>query len=254
MNTIYCPSCGAQTNKELQFCQKCGHKLQGKEPLEYTQINQHLSPKSGKIALIFCILFGLLGIHRFYVGKIGTGILTLITGGFLGLWNIIDLILLIKNKFKDKEGRIVLVTKGSSGLKTPLLIIGSIIAWIVIALGFLLILASYLTSGLVNTANDQLDALKHGDLEKAYSYTASEYQSAVPFKDFQLWVNSFPELKNNLKAEFTERGINNYSGFLNAGFIKGTLTATDGKKLEVQYLFIKEHETWKILGIIPNRN
>ena len=50
-------------------------------------------------------LLGGLGIHRFYVGKIGTGILMIITFGGLGIWALIDLIMIIVGKFKDKEGK-----------------------------------------------------------------------------------------------------------------------------------------------------
>ena len=48
---------------------------------------------------------GGLGVHRFYVGKIGTGILTILTiGGFLGIWQLIDLIVIATGNFKDKDG------------------------------------------------------------------------------------------------------------------------------------------------------
>lgn len=55
-------------------------------------------------ALLLCLLLGVLGVHRFYVGKIGTGILQLVTLGGLGIWVIIDLIMIIVGAFTDKEG------------------------------------------------------------------------------------------------------------------------------------------------------
>ena len=64
-----------------------------------------LSPRSRLVALIFCILLGWIGVHRFYVGKIGTGILMVVTIGGLGIWNLIDLILIAAGSFRDKEGR-----------------------------------------------------------------------------------------------------------------------------------------------------
>lgn len=65
------------------------------------------SPKSFMATLLFCILLGTLGIHRFYVGKIGTGILMLITFGGLGIWWLIDLILIISMRFRDKNGFLI---------------------------------------------------------------------------------------------------------------------------------------------------
>ena len=54
--------------------------------------------------LLICLLLGALGIHRFYVGKIGTGILMLLTLGGLGIWALIDLIMIAVGSFKDKDG------------------------------------------------------------------------------------------------------------------------------------------------------
>ena len=63
------------------------------------------SPRSRLVALLFCVLLGVFGVHRFYVGKIGTGILMLVTIGGLGIWMLIDLILIAVGSFRDKEGR-----------------------------------------------------------------------------------------------------------------------------------------------------
>ena len=63
------------------------------------------SPRSRLVALLFCVLLGVFGVHRFYVGKIGAGILMLVTIGGLGIWTLIDLILIAVGSFRDKEGR-----------------------------------------------------------------------------------------------------------------------------------------------------
>jgi len=50
------------------------------------------------------LYYGIFGVHRFYVGKIGTGILQLVTLGGLGIWTLIDFIMIIVGAFTDKEG------------------------------------------------------------------------------------------------------------------------------------------------------
>jgi TM2 domain-containing membrane protein YozV len=56
------------------------------------------------LTLVMSILFGGLGVDRFIMGKIGTGILKLITGGGFGIWWIIDIVLVAtKHPFKDVE-------------------------------------------------------------------------------------------------------------------------------------------------------
>ncbi|MGO9121055.1 MAG: TM2 domain-containing protein [Desulfomonilaceae bacterium] len=75
---------------------------------DITNLNSaQISPKSRLAAMLLCFLFGIFGVHRFYVGKIGTGILMLITGGGFLIWALIDLILIIIGSFRDKEGRLL---------------------------------------------------------------------------------------------------------------------------------------------------
>ena len=63
------------------------------------------SPKSRLVALILCLLLGVFGVHRFYVGKVGTGVLQLLTFGGFGIWVIIDLILILTGTFRDIDRR-----------------------------------------------------------------------------------------------------------------------------------------------------
>ena len=71
-----------------------------------TPASPDLSPRSRLGALLFCLFLGVFGAHRFYVGKIGTGVLTILTfGGLCGLWPLVDLILIAVGSFRDKKGR-----------------------------------------------------------------------------------------------------------------------------------------------------
>lgn len=77
------------------------------QPPYYGPYGQRWSQKSRLVALLLCVLVGGLGIHRFYVGKIGTGILWLFTGGCFGIGCLVDLIMIITGDFTDGTGAVV---------------------------------------------------------------------------------------------------------------------------------------------------
>jgi len=93
----YCPNCGALINSNAKNCPKCG----AIQPIE-----SQIEPRNSDwlVTFLLCFFLGSLGIHRFYNNKIGTGILMLLTFGGLGLWYIIDLILIISGRFTDSDG------------------------------------------------------------------------------------------------------------------------------------------------------
>ncbi len=63
-----------------------------------------MKTKRKTTALLLSIFLGELGIDRFYLGKIGTGLLKLITVGGAGIWWIVDIILIASGFMKDKQG------------------------------------------------------------------------------------------------------------------------------------------------------
>lgn len=72
------------------------------------EVNTDISPRSRLVAVLLCLIIGVLGIHRFYVGKTGTGIAMILTLGGLGVWVLVDLVMLLVGSFRDKDGKPVL--------------------------------------------------------------------------------------------------------------------------------------------------
>jgi len=56
------------------------------------------------VVLLLAFFLGIIGAHRFYVGKNGTAVLMILTLGGFGLWLLYDLIVIITGNFKTKEG------------------------------------------------------------------------------------------------------------------------------------------------------
>lgn len=69
------------------------------------EIQDNKSQKSWVVALLLCFFLGGLGVHRFYVGKVGTGIVQLLTVGGFGIWALIDFITILVGSFSDSEGK-----------------------------------------------------------------------------------------------------------------------------------------------------
>ena len=98
----YCQSCGRAIPLHARTCPLCGQRL---DPLPVR--SSPVDNRDWLIVLLLCIFAGPLGLHRFYVGKIGTGILMFLTLGGLGIWVIVDLVMIVMGRFTDSHGNAV---------------------------------------------------------------------------------------------------------------------------------------------------
>ena len=73
----------------------------------FTATGEPASTKSRMVAALLCFFLGGIGIHRFYVGKVGTGILMIITLGGLGVWVLIDFIMILVGAFRDIDRKVL---------------------------------------------------------------------------------------------------------------------------------------------------
>jgi TM2 domain-containing membrane protein YozV len=73
--------------------------------MENQNLQSNSKSEKGYVPMILlCFFVGGLGVHRFYAGKIGTGILMLLTLGGLGIWTLIDFVIIVLGNFKDADG------------------------------------------------------------------------------------------------------------------------------------------------------
>ena len=129
-----CADCGANIYDDVNRCQYCGayqnqpqqNAYQAPPQGQYQQVYQqppaqpvvvnvfndsagrvfaNVSARSRWVAFFLCLFLGYLGAHRFYVGKVGTGILYLLTAGLGGFGWVLDLVFILCGTYKDQQGR-----------------------------------------------------------------------------------------------------------------------------------------------------
>lgn len=126
-----CPSCGARTGYQKPVenapnCTDCGEKVNDRttfcrvdaEP-HWQERKQGWIPETEKTgdfaqgarsdrkkwtAFFLCLVFGSLGLHRFYLGRLGSGILYLLTGGVFYIGWLVDLLLILTDRLPDRDG------------------------------------------------------------------------------------------------------------------------------------------------------
>lgn len=99
----FCQNCAKPTDALADVCVSCGAKLT-KAQAQGASF-EGVSPKSRLAVTLLSFFLGGLGIHRFYLGKIGTGIAMIFTLGGLGIWALIDFIFAVSGNMKDKQGK-----------------------------------------------------------------------------------------------------------------------------------------------------
>jgi TM2 domain-containing membrane protein YozV len=111
---VFCPDCGASMSPEDRFCASC--RWDSQHPHKRGSRSLPASPrslgppsdKSRMTTLLLCLFGGFLGLHRFYVGRAGSGVLWLVTIGLLSVGWIYDLVMVATGEFVDGQGKRVL--------------------------------------------------------------------------------------------------------------------------------------------------
>lgn len=111
----FCKYCGKQILSEAVVCTHCGRQVDVLKKTQAVSKNTaanrkvNISPKRKKTAMNLALLgfLGLGGFHRFYSGKVLSGMLYFCTAGLLGVGTIIDLIKINNDKFTDSDGNII---------------------------------------------------------------------------------------------------------------------------------------------------
>ena len=96
--------CGVNMFKKKCSCKEKNENVEISELIEKSEEKKEKG-KSKVLTTLLCIFFGCFGFHRFYLGKIVTGLLWLFTLGFLGIGTFIDLVRICMGRMKDKQGR-----------------------------------------------------------------------------------------------------------------------------------------------------
>ncbi len=95
--TKFCHTCGNVIDNMAVVCPKCG--VMQHVPADLSTSEKRILP-----AFLLCFCLGVFGAHRFYAGKVGTGVLMILTLGGLGIWALVDLIMIVVGAFTDADG------------------------------------------------------------------------------------------------------------------------------------------------------
>lgn len=104
-NKKYCKRCGEMIDESCIICPKCGKQVEelGRESEKIVINNVNTASvghvgvraKNKWVSFCLCLFLGFFGAHKFYEGKVGMGILYLLTLGIFGIGWFVDIILLL---------------------------------------------------------------------------------------------------------------------------------------------------------------
>lgn len=109
--TKFCTHCGGKIDEKAVICPLCGCQVeqmaQQNPNIVINNTNSNVNtqtavvggvprpPRNKWVALLLCFFLGFLGVHKFYEGKAGMGVLYLLTGGLCGVGALVDFIVLL---------------------------------------------------------------------------------------------------------------------------------------------------------------
>lgn len=96
-NLKFCKYCGNRIPMEAVICTSCGRQVEElrQTPPQYVAVGRMPVQRDKWVAFLLCFFLGGLGIHKFYEGKTGLGVLYIFTLGLFGIGWLVDLIVIL---------------------------------------------------------------------------------------------------------------------------------------------------------------
>ncbi len=108
---IVCDSCRNPVDGGVVFCPDCGGRMgEGDPPSDHCHVRIVEDRGTGRdwlTTLLLCLFFGGLGVHRFYTGHVGAGIIQVLTVGGFGIWWLLDVVSIARGRYRDRAGNLL---------------------------------------------------------------------------------------------------------------------------------------------------